>query len=243
MGAIKGQVGYLRFFAEGDLPENSNEVFEEKIEARRFVPIDPEGEATESAGWVPAEAPRDDLLPVTRDLFSIGEYVVLSYREDKVTVPKDILRKAVEERIAKMLEDGEDEEKLKGREYRKAIERSVFADLKRQAFPKAKIVEVIWDTQRGVVRILAKGALAEERIASLFERTFGIKLTVASYPMRTSRLVENDERQKHAFEQIAESISFAVGGAPRQREESDEEDTSRMDLEITAGFLQDLNNR
>lgn len=200
MGAMKGSASYLRFLVEGDAAKNAGKVYEEAVEARRFLPLHADAESLEQAGWVAMESPYDDELPITRDLFLFGELVAITYREDKYVVPRAVLAKKTAERLAKVeAEEDDGAKKVKSRSFRKAVEAAVLVEMKRQTYPKTKLVDVIWDVRRKELRVFGRGAVAKERCIALFERTFGVRASLAAYAARAFT-VDMPDRAKSVLE-------------------------------------------
>lgn len=188
MGALKGSLSYLRFLVEGDAAPNAGTAYEKSLQSRRFLPLSPTAETMESAGWVPLEAPYDDELKITRDLFLFGDLIAVAYREDKFAIPKPLLQRETKKRIEKIIkEEKKDPEEL-SRAFIKAVEASVLVELKAQTIPRSKLVDVIWDLPRKEVRVFGRGTIVTERLASLFERTFQVRAELASYPARAFSL-------------------------------------------------------
>ncbi len=203
MGAIKGSATFLRFLVEG--PRNDDSVLEESIEARRFLPLSADADALEQAGWVPSEAPFEDDVPVTRDMFAFGDLILISYREDKYSIPRQHLNKALRERLQKIVETEDDgDKKVKSKAFRKAVEAAVLIELKRKTLPRSKVVEVVWDTKKNEARVFAKGAVAKERVAALFERTFGVRMHLATFSNRALSPLSTPlaERELNLLEQM-----------------------------------------
>lgn len=188
MGAFGGSLSYMRFLVDGDVPKSPGAVFEKAIESRRFVPLLPSAETGESAGWVAAENPFDDGLAVTRDLFLFGDLVVLAYREDKWAIPRPVLKREVQKRIQKIIEEEKKSPDDISKSFVKAVEQGVLAELKAKSLPRSKVADVVWDIGRKEARIFARGTLARERIASLFERTFQVKVDEGPWAARAFRL-------------------------------------------------------
>lgn len=188
MGALKGSLSYLRFLVDGDVAKNAGTTYEKAIEARRFMPLSPTAETNESAGWVPMEAPFDDEMPIGRDSFLFGDLIAVAYREDKYAIPKALLqrhtRRAIEEIVKKEKRDPDSIT----RAFIKAVEMRVLIELKAQSIPRSKLVDVIWDIPRREIRVFARGTVATERLSSLFERTFQVRVELGSYPARAFAL-------------------------------------------------------
>ncbi len=184
MGALNGSLSYLRLLVDGDLPKNAGDVFEKAIAARRFVPLSPSQEASESGGWVATEAPFDDSRELTRDLFLFGDLVVVTYREDKWAVPRPVLKRETAKRIQKIIEDEKKDPDTIGRAFVKAVEAAVLVELKQKTIPRTKLVDVVWDARRREARVFGRGTVVTERITSLFERTFGARVELGVYAAR-----------------------------------------------------------
>jgi hypothetical protein len=188
MGALAGSLSYMRFLIDGEPPKNPGSTFEKAIAARRFVPLQPSQESPESAGWVAAEAPFDDELALTRDLFLFGDLVVLAYREDKWAIPRPVVKREVQKRIQKIIAEEKKSPDDIGKAFVKAVEQSIIAELKAKTLPRTKIVDVVWDMGRGEARVFGRGTVATERVASLFERTFQVKVDPGPWAARAFRL-------------------------------------------------------
>ena len=188
MGVLAGSLSYMRFLIDGEPPKNPGSTFEKAIAARRFVPLQPSQESPESAGWVAAEAPFDDELALTRDLFLFGDLVVLAYREDKWAIPRPVVKREVQKRIQKIIAEEKKSPDDIGKAFVKAVEQSIIAELKAKTLPRTKIVDVVWDMGRGEARVFGRGTVATERVASLFERTFQVKVDPGPWAARAFRL-------------------------------------------------------
>lgn len=188
MGALRGSLSYLRFLVDGDAAANAGTVYEKSIQSRRFLPLSPTAETMESAGWVPLESPFDDDTKITRDLFWFGDLVAVTYREDKYAIPRPLLQRETKKRVEKIVrEEKKDPEEL-SRAFIKAVEASVLVELKAQTIPRSKLVDVIWDIPRKELRVFGRGTIVTERLASLFERTFQVRVEVGSYAARAFTL-------------------------------------------------------
>ena len=181
MGVLSGAMGYLRFWIEDDAPDQSLEFFERSLEIRRFVPLHPDGEDLETAGFVPIERPFADEIPLTNDLFMFDEKVVLGFRVDTISFPKALIRDMVFHRILEHTEKSGDEP---GAQTRRAIESSVVHELRRKILPKTRVTDVVWDLQRREVRFFGRGQKTAERFVKLFEQTFQVKLRQSSFAER-----------------------------------------------------------
>lgn len=188
MGALNGSLSYMRLMVEGDLPNNPGTTFEKSLESRRFTPLSPGADVAEAGGWVPLEAPFDDELPLTRDLFLFGDLVAITYREDKWAIPRQVLKREVARRLKKIVdEEGKDPDTMT-KAFMKAVEDAVLSELKQKTMPRTKLIDVIWDMKRGEARVFGRGTVVNERLASLFERTFKMKVDIGPWAARAFAL-------------------------------------------------------
>jgi recombination associated protein RdgC len=184
VGALRGSLSYLRFFVDGEAHPSAGAHYEKSLQSRRFLPLSPTGETMESAGWVPLEAPFDDDTKLTRDLFLFGELIAVAYREDKYAIPRPLLQRETKKRLEKIVREEKKDAGELSRAFIKAVEADVLVELKRRTIPRSKLVDVVWDVARREVRVFGRGTIATERVASLFERTFQVRVELGSYAAR-----------------------------------------------------------
>jgi hypothetical protein len=188
MGALNGSMSYMRFLIEGDVPANPGSAFEKAIEGRKFTPLTPSAETPESAGWVATEDPFAEGRPLTRDLFLFGDLVVISYREDKWAIPRPLVKREVQKRIQKIIEDEKKDPDDIGKAFVKAVEAAIISELKQKSYPRSKVVDIVWDMGRGEARVFGRGTVVTERVASLFERTFQVRIDPGSWAAKAFEL-------------------------------------------------------
>lgn len=217
MGALMGNASYLRFFVDGEPPAAFADVFEQAIEARRFTPLTDKSEEMESSGWVPLEDPFDDELPITRERFIFGDLIALSYREDKFALPRPIVKRRVRLKLEELAAQGEKVAKGK----KKAVELAVIAELKKKVLPRAKAIDLVWDTTRQELRIFGKGLMATERAVAHFERTFAVGVNHATWAGRAFSL-DLSLRARSILEQLTPELLFddIVLAQPEREEEA-----------------------
>jgi len=152
----------------------------ESVRARRFVPIDKDGEAVEAAGWAAPDDPLDDDFVIDESTFAVGDLRCLAYREDRIVLPRPLLKSHAKKRLVELEESGEEVTKA----TRQAVEAAVASELRRTTRPKTRIVELVWDLERQEVRAFGRGPMVLERVVAIFERTFGLRLEPATYARR-----------------------------------------------------------
>ncbi len=145
----------------------------------RFKGITPQDRQMQSIGWAKVESrmAEDELL--VHDV-EFGPYLVLVLREDKVTIPANIVTHEVNLRLDQHREAGE----YISRKLKKSVTELVVAELKTQVLPKQRFIELVWDQTTGLVRVFGRGPLATEALPTLFERTFKSKLHHKSFGQR-----------------------------------------------------------
>ncbi len=173
MGVLHGSMSYLRFAVIGTVPSNYVEQYESTMEMRRFIPLHPEAEDIDSAGWVPAQKPFADDEPITNAHFLFGERMVFAFREDVMSYPKPMLRDLVAQRLDQYREKTGAEPHG---EIRHKAELAVRAELRRKILPRSKVVDVLWDHSRAELRFFSRGKGVVERFTKLFEQTFSMQL-------------------------------------------------------------------
>lgn len=196
MAILSGSMTYLRFAVLGTPPNNLIENFERAISIRRFVPLHPEGQDEESAGWVSIQRPYLDEEPVLNDQFLFQERIVLGYREDKISLPKAMLRDLIEQRVLEFPDTN-----------RQEIEAAVMSELRRRVLPKSKVVDVLWDLSRCELRLFARGQGLVERFEKLFEQTFQMRIKQLTYP-EMALSSQLSLRSKGLLENLNEAVIF-----------------------------------
>lgn len=189
---------YLRFAVLGTPPNNLIENFERALVVRRFVPLHPEGQDTESSGWVSIQNPYLDEERLLNDQFLFQERVVLGYREDKLNFPKAMLRDLVEQRMREFPDQS-----------RQVIESAVMSELRHRVLPKSKVIDVLWDLSRSELRLFARGQGLVERFEKLFEQTFQMRLKQLTYP-EIALSSQVDLRNKGLLENLNEAVIFGA---------------------------------
>src|SRR5262245_37862846 len=92
MPVLRGAITFCRFRAEsiGDRPKDVKRWLSRGFRARAFEPIDPSTDTDRSAGWVEIEdTEKTELAPQS---FLHGEYVLVTWRIDRLRVPASIVK-------------------------------------------------------------------------------------------------------------------------------------------------------
>ncbi len=206
MGALSGTMGYVRFRTEGEEPDPSKIM--RAIAARKFTPLSAKEDVNDSAGWMPVMTPFDDDVSFGNENVRMGDRIALVYREDKYLIPRPLLRREVSKRLKQIAKEKKQDITEFGRGFRKAVEQSVISELRTRIMPKTKLVEVIWSPSRKEVRVFGKGLIVTERIVSIFERTFQVRLVFAAPAVRALAIIGDNERNFRNMVMVRPSLVF-----------------------------------
>lgn len=172
VGARKGTISYSLFHIDGELPDGYQDLFLERIQEFRFTELTPESEEDLVHGWTVL----DDLLSTEFDKHNIylGEYLVLSMRTDRWSLPGALLKAFVEKRTQEVMKE-QNKSKL-FRSEKMAIREDVTRKLKTMTLPSAGAVDMVWNLERKEVRFWSQSTRALELFEALFESTFDLRL-------------------------------------------------------------------
>ena len=212
---LPGLNKYTRFYTAADRDVD----LIESLKARKFTPLTASSEADESIGWVPFEAPFDEGREFSDDNVRFGSRVVVSVRRDQIKVPKALLKREAQKRIKLMIEDGTlSSIHDVGRALMKTIEASCAVQLRARLIPKTKIVPVILDGE--VLRVFSRGTFVVETIASLIERTFGLRVMAATPEVNAAALTVLDPVP---LDRLISSSLFGISTVVRSTDDDDDE--------------------
>jgi len=172
MSVLKGSLTYVRFYVEGDLPDDFNERFLKAIRLRAMKPLEPDDEVPERWGWSRLAEPFE--LELDHESVFFNEYLNLGVRADRWQIPGAMLR-------AKLREAEEVYLTKKGRERLTRKEKAemkelVSRKLRRQLTPVTRSFDLSWSLQEGIVRFFSSANAPAVAMQDLFTRTFGLKL-------------------------------------------------------------------
>lgn len=207
MSATHGSMNYIRFFVVGDVP--APEAIEKGLEARAFVPLSPSAEMPEVMGWVTAEKPDDHERKLTRADVIFGTLILVAVREDRWVIPRDVVKRLAAKRAKKIAADEGYADGVDGisRTMMKAIETAIVAELRNRLLPRSKVAQVVWDTKLNEIRVFGRGTFVRERVASLFERTFGVALSEA-HPAKRAALIALDPKNRAVLARLSPNWLF-----------------------------------
>ncbi len=205
MGALQGNLSFSRFFVQGELPDNHQTKFLRNARAAVFQQLSHDDESDASVGWC---APGDLLdLELTRDKLFVDSYMRLGLRTDRWRIPKPVydneFRLAAEEVLAKS-----------GRERLSKTQRDevsfwVKKRLRKKVLPSMKSIDLVWNTETGVLLFWNQSARTLEDFMARFEHSFGMQL-LPDCPFVAATKLGLDDQRLEALNGVGESW-FGVG--------------------------------
>ena len=203
MGAFSGGLQFRTYRVERSLPASWQRRFLKKIEENLAEEIDPEGEEEQRVGWCNARSPFDTRLNEDKVIF--GDALVLGFRLDRLTVPSSLLRLHCEREAARVAQAMK-KENLSRYELAE-IREAVAKRLRRRALPSVKSVEMVLQSDTGVLRFFSTSKGMNELFVSLFEESFSILLIPDTVYTLARGVLPLSEGERGAIERV-EACSF-----------------------------------
>jgi hypothetical protein len=189
MGALSGSMSASKFYVVGDLPRDLRRAFAERVRLRTFQPLAPDAEEEEAFGWCAMGQPLDLDLS-TQKVFSVG-YITLGLRWDRYRFPPAVVHAQLAQ-AAKAACDKLGRERLSKSE-KTDLKQRVMHDLRRKYLPSMRAVDVVWNLDRQLLFFFSQSATLRDRLAALFELTFGLDLALDSPFMAATQLLPDAE--------------------------------------------------
>jgi hypothetical protein len=187
MGILSSSVGLCQFSVIGNLPATDLfNWFAERLARHGFVSID-QGAAELSIGWVHMDNHQQSDF-TTPAAFWHDNYLVLTLRRDRRTIPAALLRarvKMAEEEFLAANPGLSRVPKQKREELREAVRSFLLA----RTLPVPSVVDAVWDLDKNVLTLAALGAPVMDLFEKHFIKTFeGFRL-VAIHPYARAEAV------------------------------------------------------
>ncbi len=173
MGLRKGSLGYVRFVATGEIPEEFERIYTEGLNGHAFREVDPYTDEDETAGWVRGDDPLMAEFE-EHELVLPGAIILLRLRIDTLRVPAALLRAHVDHEVKRILKE-QDRAKLT-RAERQQVTADVKKDLRRRSLPKMQLVDATWNLGTGEVRVLSTSKKSLGHFVDRFEKSFALVL-------------------------------------------------------------------
>lgn len=203
MALMTGPMGFRRYKVAGSPPADLRAEYEEKIRQNAFEAFLESDPREEASGWVCSDNLFDtDLSP---DRWLDGETIRLTLRVDRRRVPPSFLKRECE-RMQEEWKTRYNREKLT-RAEREQVKEAVLKSLLVRALPDTKGIDAYWDMGKGEALFFASGEKPNELFRSLFEKTFGVRLTPL-FPFAVA-LAALGEKERVAAESLPETYFSA----------------------------------
>jgi recombination associated protein RdgC len=176
MGALNGSLSASKFYVEGDLPKDIRRSYMDRIRLRLFTPLRVDEEAEERVGWCAMGQALD--LELAPDKVFNGPYLTLGLRIDRYRFPPAVV-KAELANAARALREKRGQEKL-SKTQKDEVAQRVKLGLRRRYPPGMQVVDLVWNLDRKELFFFSQGAGLRERLAALFELSFGLELVLDS---------------------------------------------------------------
>lgn len=200
MGALKGSISYSLFFVDGEIPKGFSDSFMERIEEFRFQELSAESEDDFTTGWTVVGDMLD--LDFTKTKVFRNEYLCLSLRVDKWSLPGALLKARIQQRGEDHMREFEKAKLL--RSEKEQIREAVTREMKGQTLPSASLVDMVWNLEKGHVRFWTQSSTRVELFTELFESTFELRL-VPTGPYVATLHVGLDDKQVGKLADIEQS--------------------------------------
>jgi len=149
------------------------------------------------SGWVSLQDFDDGEFIGTSYIY--GNYVGLSYRLDVVRIPARVLEVHFKNERKKLLEQS-GRPRLSSHQTRN-LKESIKESLKVQAFPSIQVVDLVWDTAKGLAYVATHSQRLRERVEDHFKKSFGLTL-IPMAPFIMAEQLLGSTRDKSKLEQL-----------------------------------------
>lgn len=189
LGARRGSVSYSVFHVVGEVSPDYFDSVLERVRLRAFSPLEVSDEAEERVGWCAFDAPLD--LDIDGEKLFVGGYLCLGLRIDRWAIPSPLFKaryeQAEKEHLAK-----------KGRsKLRKSEKDALAAEIRRTlrplVLPQMTTIDLVWNTESGVLRFWSGSPKVLEHLEKIFEETFKLSLLPHGAYAGARRLGLDDE--------------------------------------------------
>jgi recombination associated protein RdgC len=181
---FRGSLTYVRFFVEGELPDDFLDDALALVKKKIQRPLEADDDENERAGWCKVGEPF--VLEIEHEDMVANEYVNLGYRTDKWAIPGALLKAKLAEAEATYLQK-KGRERLSKKE-KTELKELVARKLRKTMTPVVRAQDVSWALNEGTVRFFGTSPRTQLAFSELFYKTFGLKLVPESPYTLASRL-------------------------------------------------------
>ena len=194
MGFASGSVSFRRYAVVGEAPTSVDQALLDKLAEHALKPGEFGAEEVEY-GWGGGRHVLDGHIGFEQNVFADALHFAL--RIDTNKVPGD-LKKAYQLMEEEAVAAGNPSgfiSKTQKRDVKDVVRRKLEEDMKSGRFRRSKLLQVLWDLSTQTVYCAASGA-SFEKLAELFERTFGLQLAPVTAGSLALRLLEPRGRRR-----------------------------------------------
>lgn len=195
MGFASGSISFRRFAVIGQTPAAVDQALLDKLAEHALRPTEMGIPEEEEYGWSGGRHVLDGSFSFESNVY--GDALLFGLRIDTNRVPAE-LRKAYqlqEEESAAADNPSGFISKLQKRDAKDVARRRVEEDLRSGRFRRSKLVPILWDLPTQTIYCNVAGP-SLERLAELFERTFGLSLLPISSGAAAMRYLEPKGRRR-----------------------------------------------
>ncbi len=189
MGFASGAISFRRFAVEGKSPKQIDEGLLEKLSESALRPSELGRPEEVEYGWNGGRHVLDGDFSFENNVYA--DALHFGMRVDTNKVPGD-LKKAyqlMEEEAAASSNPSGFISKNQKRDARETVRRKIEEEMRSGKFRRSKVTPILWDVSQQVLFSPASGGVFE-KLAELFERTFGLTLTPLTSGSVALRLLE-----------------------------------------------------
>jgi hypothetical protein len=197
VAALRGSLTYVRFYVDGQPPDDFRERFMRSIRLRAMRPLEPDEEDLERSGWCKIGEPFS--LELSYDDVFMTSFVNLGFRTDRWAIPGSMLRRhAKEAEAAYLVKKGRERLTRKEKAELKLL---VAKKLRQKTSPATRMVDLSWSLDEGLVRFFSHAAKPAGLMMELFAKTFGLTL-VPEAPYTLAARIGLDKAQERAWQEL-----------------------------------------
>jgi len=220
MPVLRGSVTFSRFRADpqGERAKDVKRWAQRSLLRHAFEPIDKKEDDDRAAGWVEVE--RNDRTEFTPSRVIFGEYLLASYRVDRLRVPGPVVRAELDAWAEQYEAENAGPPKRSERRNQKA---EITFKLRQRAFPVTRTYDVSWNLTTQEVGLWVASAGLVEELMVFMEETFEIRLL----PMTPGAIAESLDAPAGVLLPTAALLGGDLAGEVGSRATSDARERSR----------------
>ncbi len=191
MGFFTGRVTFARFLVKGRSPGIFGEDYLERLRTHTIGKQRIASSDGVEVGWSGGEHILDTTFDLAKNI--VNDTMHFSLRVDAVKIPTDLLRAyaAIElQALASKNPSGRPSNRQR-REARDAARQRIEAEASDGRYLKRKAYPILWDAQSNELLVGSTSWTVIERLATLFEHTFGVGFEPLSAGVQAYRLAES----------------------------------------------------